>query len=63
GVTLYELLTHCDSNQSPPTVYHFMKNCWETEASFRPTFENLIPILKTVHEKYQGQAPSVFSVC
>ncbi|XP_073881934.1 non-receptor tyrosine-protein kinase TYK2 isoform X5 [Macaca fascicularis] len=100
GVTLYELLTHCDSSQSPPTkfleligitqgqmtvlrltellergerlprpdkcpceVYHLMKNCWETEASFRPTFENLIPILKTVHEKYQGQAPSVFSVC
>ncbi|PNI51617.1 TYK2 isoform 6 [Pan troglodytes] len=100
GVTLYELLTHCDSSQSPPTkfleligiaqgqmtvlrltellergerlprpdkcpceVYHLMKNCWETEASFRPNFENLIPILKTVHEKYQGQAPSVFSVC
>ncbi|XP_037848131.1 non-receptor tyrosine-protein kinase TYK2 isoform X4 [Chlorocebus sabaeus] len=100
GVTLYELLTHCDSSQSPPTkfleligitqgqmtvlrltellergerlprpdkcpceVYHLMKNCWETEASFRPTFKNLIPILKTVHEKYQGQAPSVFSVC
>uniref|UniRef100_A0A2K6LIE0 Tyrosine-protein kinase n=1 Tax=Rhinopithecus bieti TaxID=61621 RepID=A0A2K6LIE0_RHIBE len=100
GVTLYELLTHCDSSQSPPTkfleligitqgqmtvlrltellergerlprpdkcpceVYHLMKNCWETEASFRPTFENLIPILKTVHEKYRGQAPSVFSVC
>lgn len=40
-----------------------MKNCWEAEASFRPTFQNLIPILKTVHEKYQGQAPSVFSVC
>ncbi|XP_074240741.1 non-receptor tyrosine-protein kinase TYK2 isoform X6 [Saimiri boliviensis] len=100
GVTLYELLTHCASSQSPPTkfleligitqgqvtvlrltellergerlprpdkcpceVYHLMKNCWETEASFRPTFQNLIPILKTVHEKYQGQAPSVFSVC
>ncbi|KAK2087340.1 Non-receptor tyrosine-protein kinase tyk2 [Saguinus oedipus] len=95
GVTLYELLTHCASSQSPPTkfleligitqgqvtvlrltellergerlprpdkcpceVYHLMKNCWEMEASFRPTFQNLIPILKTVHEKYQGQAPS-----
>ncbi|XP_032107714.1 non-receptor tyrosine-protein kinase TYK2 isoform X9 [Sapajus apella] len=44
-------------------VYNLMKNCWETEASFRPTFQNLIPILKTVHEKYQAQAPSVFSVC
>ncbi|XP_078216679.1 non-receptor tyrosine-protein kinase TYK2 isoform X17 [Callithrix jacchus] len=44
-------------------VYQLMKNCWEMEASFRPTFQNLIPILKTVHEKYQGQAPSVFSVC
>ncbi|XP_078216673.1 non-receptor tyrosine-protein kinase TYK2 isoform X15 [Callithrix jacchus] len=100
GVTLYELLTHCASSQSPPTkfleligitqgqvtvlrltellergerlprpdkcpceVYQLMKNCWEMEASFRPTFQNLIPILKTVHEKYQGQAPSVFSVC
>ncbi|XP_008576232.1 PREDICTED: non-receptor tyrosine-protein kinase TYK2 [Galeopterus variegatus] len=100
GVTLYELLTHCDSSQSPPSkfieligptqgqmtiprlielldqgerlpqpdkcpyeVYLLMKNCWETEASFRPTFQNLIPIFKTVHEKYQGQAPSVFSVC
>ncbi|XP_023572899.1 non-receptor tyrosine-protein kinase TYK2 [Octodon degus] len=100
GVTLYELLTHCDSRQSPPSkfmeligvtqgqmtvlrltellergerlprpdrcpleVYLLMKNCWETEASFRPTFQNLIPILKSEQEKYQGQAPSVFSVC
>jgi serine/threonine protein kinase len=100
GVTLYELLTHCDSSQSPPSkfieligltqgqmtvlrltellergerlprpdrcpseVYLLMKNCWEAEASFRPTFQNLIPILKMVHDKYQGQAPSVFSVC
>lgn len=99
GVTMYELLTYCDSSQSPPSkfleligltqgqmtvlrltellelgerlprpekcpheVYVLMKNCWEAEASFRPTFENLIPILKTVHEKYRGQAPSVFSV-
>ncbi|XP_063657226.1 non-receptor tyrosine-protein kinase TYK2 isoform X8 [Pan troglodytes] len=50
-------------DKCPCEVYHLMKNCWETEASFRPNFENLIPILKTVHEKYQGQAPSVFSVC
>ncbi|XP_036315441.1 non-receptor tyrosine-protein kinase TYK2 isoform X1 [Pipistrellus kuhlii] len=99
GVTMYELLTYCDSSQSPPSkfieligltqgqmtvlrltellergerlprpekcpheIYVLMKNCWEAEASFRPTFQNLIPILKTVHEKYQGQAPSVFSV-
>ncbi|XP_055975827.1 non-receptor tyrosine-protein kinase TYK2 isoform X1 [Sorex fumeus] len=98
GVTLYELLTHCDSRQSPPLkfieligltqgqmtvlrltellelgqrlprpekcpyeIYHLMKNCWETGASFRPTFQNLIPILKAAQEKYQGQAPSVFS--
>ncbi|XP_042638591.1 non-receptor tyrosine-protein kinase TYK2 [Orycteropus afer afer] len=47
----------------PCEVYHLMKNCWEADASFRPTFQNLIPILKTVHKKYQGQAPSVFSVC
>lgn len=40
-----------------------MKNCWEAEASFRPTFQNLVPILKTAHEKYRGQAPSVFNVC
>ncbi|KAF6098010.1 tyrosine kinase 2 [Phyllostomus discolor] len=99
GVTLYELLTYCDSSQSPPSkfieligptqgqmtvlrltellergerlprpekcpyeVYLLMKNCWEAEASFRPTFQNLVPILKTAHEKYRGQAPSVFSV-
>ncbi|XP_029398729.1 non-receptor tyrosine-protein kinase TYK2 isoform X2 [Mus pahari] len=100
GVTLYELLTYCDSNQSPHTkftelightqgqmtvlrltellergerlprpdrcpceIYHLMKSCWETEASFRPTFQNLVPILKTAQEKYQGRVPSVFSVC
>ncbi|XP_037674409.1 non-receptor tyrosine-protein kinase TYK2 isoform X2 [Choloepus didactylus] len=100
GVTLYELLTHCDSSQSPPSkfielmglvqgqmtvlrltellergdrlprpegcpceIYLLMKNCWETEASFRPTFQNLIPLLKTVQEKYQDQAPSVFGGC
>ncbi|XP_077911944.1 non-receptor tyrosine-protein kinase TYK2 isoform X1 [Halichoerus grypus] len=107
GVTMYELLTYCDSSQSPPSkfieligltqgqmtvlrltellergerlprpercpceshffpaqIYLLMKNCWEAEASFRPTFQNLIPILKTVQEKYQGQAASVFSVC
>ncbi|XP_012585295.1 PREDICTED: non-receptor tyrosine-protein kinase TYK2 isoform X2 [Condylura cristata] len=100
GVTMYELLTHCESSQSPPSkfseliglnqgqrtvlkltellergerlpqpdkcpseIYLLMKNCWEAEASFRPTFQNLIPILRTVHEKYQGQAPSVFNGC
>ena len=40
-----------------------MKDCWKAEASFRPTFQNLIPILRSYYEKYQGQAPSVFSVC
>ncbi|XP_015263084.1 PREDICTED: non-receptor tyrosine-protein kinase TYK2 [Gekko japonicus] len=100
GVTLYELLTHCDPSQSPPTkfiemigvtqgqmtvlrlielldrgrrlpspkecpceIYRLMKNCWESEASFRPAFANLVPILKAFHEKYRAQAPSVFSVC
>ncbi|XP_048343415.1 non-receptor tyrosine-protein kinase TYK2 [Sphaerodactylus townsendi] len=100
GVTLYELLTHCDSSQSPPAkfiemigvtqgqmtvlrlielldrgrrlpspkdcpceIYRLMKNCWESEASFRPVFTNLVPILKAFHEKYRAQAPSVFSVC
>ncbi|XP_001367312.1 non-receptor tyrosine-protein kinase TYK2 [Monodelphis domestica] len=100
GVTLYELLTRCDYNQSPPLkfiemigvtqgqmtvlrlidllergqrlpcpkdcpseIYALMKSCWESEASFRPTFEKLDPILKTFHEKYRSQAPSVFSVC
>lgn len=46
-----------------PQIYLLMKNCWESEASFRPTFQNLVPILKTAQEKYQGQVPSVFSVC
>nr|XP_056723205.1 non-receptor tyrosine-protein kinase TYK2 [Euleptes europaea] len=100
GVTLYELLTYCDSSQSPPAkfiemigvtqgqmtvlrlielldrgrrlpspkdcpceIYRLMKNCWESEASFRPAFSNLVPILKAFHEKYRAQAPSVFSVC
>ncbi|XP_062454376.1 non-receptor tyrosine-protein kinase TYK2 [Rhea pennata] len=100
GVTLYELLTRCDSSQSPPVkfiemigatqgqmtvlrlielldrgkrlpspkdcpceIYRLMKNCWEAEASFRPAFHNLVPILKAFHEKYRAQAPSVFSVC
>ncbi|XP_058024607.1 non-receptor tyrosine-protein kinase TYK2 isoform X1 [Ahaetulla prasina] len=100
GVTLYELLTWCDSSQSPPQrfiemigmtqgqmtvlrlielldrgerlpspkdcpceIYRLMKNCWESEASFRPAFSNLVPILKAFHEKYKTQAPSVFSVC
>ncbi|XP_009461880.1 PREDICTED: non-receptor tyrosine-protein kinase TYK2 [Nipponia nippon] len=100
GVTLYELLTRCDSGQSPPVkfiemigatqgqmtvlrlielldrgkrlpspkdcpceIYRLMKNCWEAEASFRPAFHNLVPILKNFHEKYRAQAPSVFSLC
>ncbi|XP_077185895.1 non-receptor tyrosine-protein kinase TYK2 [Paroedura picta] len=100
GVTLYELLTHCDPSQSPPTkfiemigvtqgqmtvlrlielldrgrrlptpkdcpseIYRLMKNCWESEAAFRPAFANLVPVLKAFHEKYRAQAPSVFSVC
>uniref|UniRef100_A0A8B9NEV3 non-specific protein-tyrosine kinase n=2 Tax=Accipitrinae TaxID=8955 RepID=A0A8B9NEV3_9AVES len=100
GVTLYELLTRCDTSQSPPVkfiemigatqgqmtvlrlielldrgkrlpspkdcpceIYRLMKNCWEAEASFRPAFHNLVPILKNFHEKYRAQAPSVFSLC
>ncbi|KAG8574010.1 hypothetical protein GDO81_009003 [Engystomops pustulosus] len=100
GVTLYELLTNCDTYQSPPTkfiemigvtqgqmtvvrlidlldrgqrlpcpkdcpmeIYKVMKNCWETEASFRPSFTTLIPILKAFYTTYKAQAPSVFSVC
>uniref|UniRef100_A0A8B9U9R1 non-specific protein-tyrosine kinase n=1 Tax=Anas zonorhyncha TaxID=75864 RepID=A0A8B9U9R1_9AVES len=46
-----------------PQIYRLMKNCWEAEASFRPAFPNLVPILKTFHEKYRAQAPSVFSLC
>ncbi|XP_060619594.2 non-receptor tyrosine-protein kinase TYK2 isoform X1 [Anolis sagrei] len=100
GVTLYELLTRCDSSQSPPAkfiemigaihgqmtvlrlielldrgkrlpnpkdcpfeIYRLMKNCWELESSFRPSFANLVPILKAFHEKYKAQAPSVFNEC
>ncbi|XP_059688972.1 non-receptor tyrosine-protein kinase TYK2 isoform X3 [Gavia stellata] len=100
GVTLYELLTRCDSGQSPPVkfiemigatqgqmtvlrlielldrgrrlpsprdcpceIYRLMKNCWEAEASFRPAFHNLVPVLRNFHEKYRAQAPSVFSLC
>lgn len=67
-------LSHCPSYRAVdralttapfflPQIYVLMKNCWEAEASFRPTFQNLIPILKTAHEKYWGQASSVFNVC
>uniref|UniRef100_A0A8C0FG62 Tyrosine-protein kinase n=1 Tax=Bubo bubo TaxID=30461 RepID=A0A8C0FG62_BUBBB len=44
-------------------IYRLMKNCWEAEASFRPAFRNLVPILRSFHEKYRAQAPSVFSLC
>lgn len=100
GVLMYELLTYCDSSQSPPSkfielmgltqgqmtvlrlmellergerlpqpercpseIYCLMKDCWKAEASLRPTFQNLVPVLRSYHEKYQGLAPSVFSVC
>ncbi|KAG8441323.1 hypothetical protein GDO86_006888, partial [Hymenochirus boettgeri] len=100
GVTLYELLTRCDSNLSPPTkfiemigvtqgqmtvvrlidlldrgqrlpcpndcpveIYQLMKDCWETEANLRLSFNHLIPILKSFHNTYTTQAPSVFNLC
>lgn len=47
----------------PCEIYRLMKNCWEAEASFRPAFPNLVPILKAFHDKYRAQAPSVFSLC
>ncbi|XP_054039422.1 non-receptor tyrosine-protein kinase TYK2 [Rissa tridactyla] len=47
----------------PCEIYRLMKNCWEAEASFRPAFHNLVPILKNFQEKYRAQAPSVFSLC
>uniref|UniRef100_A0A8U7P2U0 Tyrosine-protein kinase n=1 Tax=Corvus moneduloides TaxID=1196302 RepID=A0A8U7P2U0_CORMO len=47
----------------PCEVYRLMKNCWEAEASFRPAFPNLIPILRNFQEKYRAQAPSVFNLC
>lgn len=46
-----------------PQIYRLMKNCWEAEASFRPAFQNLVPVLRAFHEKYKAQAPSVFSLC
>ncbi|XP_069460191.1 non-receptor tyrosine-protein kinase TYK2 isoform X2 [Ambystoma mexicanum] len=100
GVTLYELLTYCDMNESPPVkfiemigttqgqmtvvrliellergqrlpcprdtpqeIYRLMTSSWESDATCRPTFLNLVPILKAFHEKYKAQTPSVFSVC
>ncbi|RMB93817.1 hypothetical protein DUI87_29809 [Hirundo rustica rustica] len=47
----------------PCEIYRLMKNCWEAEASFRPAFPNLVPILKNFQEKYRAQAPSVFNLC
>ncbi|KAG8129967.1 hypothetical protein E2320_016671 [Naja naja] len=64
---LIELLDRGERLPSPKDcpceIYRLMKNCWESEASFRPAFTNLVPILKAFHEKYKTQAPSVFSVC
>ncbi|KAL7988298.1 hypothetical protein Chor_007217 [Crotalus horridus] len=64
---LIELLDRGERLPSPKDcpceIYRLMKNCWEFEASFRPAFTNLVPILKAFHEKYKTQAPSVFSVC
>ncbi|XP_056426552.1 non-receptor tyrosine-protein kinase TYK2 isoform X2 [Hyla sarda] len=45
----------------PPEIYKLIKNCWETEASLRPSFPTLIPTLKAFHNKYKGQV--VFSLC
>ncbi|XP_075715083.1 non-receptor tyrosine-protein kinase TYK2 [Rhinoderma darwinii] len=32
--------------ECPMEIYKLMKNCWETEASIRPSFPSLIPTLK-----------------
>ncbi|KAM7026463.1 LOW QUALITY PROTEIN: non-receptor tyrosine-protein kinase TYK2 [Acridotheres tristis] len=46
----------------PWEIYRLMKNCWG-RASFRPTFPNLIPILRNFQEKYRAQPHSVFNLC
>ncbi|KAJ1172497.1 hypothetical protein NDU88_004343 [Pleurodeles waltl] len=100
GVTLYELLTYCETSESPLAkfmemigvtqgqmtvvrlielldrgqrlpcpkdtpheIYRLMMSSWEADAACRPTFLNLVPVLKAFHEKYKAQTPSVFSVC
>ncbi|XP_061300111.1 non-receptor tyrosine-protein kinase TYK2 [Pezoporus flaviventris] len=47
----------------PAELYRLLRSCWEAEASFRPAFQNLVPLLRSFQEKYRDQAPSVFSLC
>ncbi|KAM9514158.1 non-receptor tyrosine-protein kinase TYK2 [Guaruba guarouba] len=47
----------------PAELYRLLRSCWEAEASFRPAFQNLVPVLRSFQEKYRDQAPSVFSLC
>ncbi|KAM4880201.1 non-receptor tyrosine-protein kinase TYK2 [Sylvia borin] len=100
GVTLYELLTHCDPSRSPPAkflellgpaqgqvtvlrllellerggrlpvpggcpceVSRLLRNCWEAQASFRPTFPNLIPLLRSCRESCRAQGASLLPPC
>nr|XP_041567721.1 non-receptor tyrosine-protein kinase TYK2 isoform X1 [Taeniopygia guttata] len=47
----------------PCEVFRVLQLCWEAEASFRPAFPNLVPVLRRFREKYRAQAASVFSLC
>ncbi|OWK49599.1 Non-receptor tyrosine-protein kinase TYK2 [Lonchura striata] len=47
----------------PCEVFRLLQLCWEAEASFRPAFPNLVPVLRRFREKYRAQAASVFSLC
>ncbi|XP_062388819.1 non-receptor tyrosine-protein kinase TYK2 [Sardina pilchardus] len=92
GVTLYEIFTHCDPRQSPPSkffemmgsvqgqmtvmklisllerhrrlpcpkdctqeVYTLMRQCWEVEASERPSFKDLIGSIENIRQGYELQ--------
>ncbi|KAM9214401.1 LOW QUALITY PROTEIN: protein KRI1 homolog [Leptosomus discolor] len=52
-----------ESRTAEEKIYRLLQTCWEADASFRPPFRNLVPLLRSFHEKYRAQAPSVFSLC
>ncbi|RXN35576.1 tyrosine- kinase JAK1 isoform X2 [Labeo rohita] len=42
GVTMYELLTYCDTSCSPMSLYTLMRRCWEATPEKRIDFKGLI---------------------
>uniref|UniRef100_A0A8C3U0Q1 non-specific protein-tyrosine kinase n=1 Tax=Catharus ustulatus TaxID=91951 RepID=A0A8C3U0Q1_CATUS len=41
--------------ECPWEVSRLLQQCWQAEASFRPNFPNLVPVLRSFREKFRGQ--------